>query len=155
MTRQFSTGAGSFDPVCSRQQLSCPPLLCQVPTKSSMCRRIRIQCIDTYYLIVGAGCQVFAVRREADCVDSARVVAYSCELLWFRVVGVCRVEDGFSGPYANVSICQKSINTVFHRGALRMSSAALSERTSGCRNETRSIGRDVTAVNFKVFEIAC
>jgi hypothetical protein len=36
-----------------------------------------------------------------------------------------------------------------------MSSAIVDGRTSGCRNQTRSIGRDVTAVDFEVFEIAC
>jgi hypothetical protein len=99
-----------------------------------MCRRIRVQRIDTYDLVVGAGCQVFAVRGEADCVDGARVVAHSCELLRLRIFGVCRVEDGFGGPYADVSICQNSISTVFRGGASRMSSAVAGSRTSGCRN---------------------
>jgi hypothetical protein len=55
-------------------------------------------------------------------VDGARVVAYSCELLRLRIVGVGRVENGVGGPYADVSIWQQLVSTVFRGGALRMSS---------------------------------
>jgi hypothetical protein len=120
-----------------------------------MCRCIRVQCIDADYLVVCAGCQVFAVRGEADRVDGARVVAHSCELLRLRVFGVGRIENRLGGPYTDVSICEGSISIGFRGGASRMSSAIVDGRTSGCRNQTRPIGRDVTAVDFEVFEIAC
>jgi hypothetical protein len=35
-----------------------------------------------------------------------------------------------------------------------MSSALVRRRASGCRDETRSIGRDVTTVYFEVLEVA-
>jgi hypothetical protein len=88
-------------------------------------------------------------------VDGARVVAYSGKLLRLRVVGVGRVENGVGGPYADVSIWQQLVSTMCRGGALRMSSTVVGGRTSGCRHQTRSIGRNVTAVDFKVFEIAC
>jgi ribosomal protein L37AE/L43A len=59
-----------------------------MPTKCRVCGRILVKRIDTYYLVVCARCQVFAVGGEADGVDGARVMAHGRELLGF---GICRV----------------------------------------------------------------
>lgn len=72
--------------------------------------------------------------------DCARVVAYSCKLLRLRVFGVVGVENGIDRPYAHITICKVVVSRLNEDGALRMSSAMVGERTSGCRNKTRTIG---------------
>ena len=72
-------------PVCQRLLLLSTPC---IPTKRRMCRRIFIKRIDTYYLVVCTRCQIFAVGREADGVDGARMMAYGGELFGFRVRGI-------------------------------------------------------------------
>ena len=79
-------------------------------TKSCMRGRSGIQRIHTDNLVVGARGQVFAVGGETHRVDRARVVAHSCELFRFRVVGVVRVQDSFGRPYPDIAICKDSVS---------------------------------------------
>jgi hypothetical protein len=69
-----------------------------------MSGRIRVERVYADNLVVGARCNVFAVRGEADCVDGARVVTDRSQLLGLRILGVVRVQDGFGRPYAYVAI---------------------------------------------------
>jgi hypothetical protein len=41
------------------------------------------------------------------------MVAHSCELLRLRIIGGCRVQDGFGGPNSHVSIYRVLISKVF------------------------------------------
>jgi hypothetical protein len=60
-----------------------------LPTKCwTRRRRIFVERVDAYYLVVCARSQVFAVGREADRVNGTRMMAHSRELLWFRIRGV-------------------------------------------------------------------
>ena len=99
-----------------------------VRTESDVRGRIGVEAVYADEFIIGARGKIFAIRREAYGMDSARVIAYGSQLLWFDVVWVVGVEDGLSGPYSYVTVA------------------------SSC-HQSRPIGRDVAAVNFKVFEI--
>jgi hypothetical protein len=83
------------------------------------------------------------------------MVAHSCELLRLRVIGGCRVQDGFGGPNSHVSIYRVLISKVFggrRRIAHQLRNGGL--HTSSGRDKTRSIGGDVAAVYFEVFQFA-
>ena len=69
--------------------------------------RVAIELVDANDSVVGAGCEVAAVRGEADRVDGAEVVAHVAELAWLAGVAAVRVEDGRGRPDANVSICSR------------------------------------------------
>jgi hypothetical protein len=55
--------------------------------------------------------------------DGARVVAYSCELLRFRVRGIVGAEDGFGGPYAYVAVYEVFVSRNLGNSASRVNSA--------------------------------
>lgn len=70
-----------------------------------MRRRVCVQRVDADYLVICAGCQIFAVGRESDGVYGSGVIAHRSKL--FRFVGVGRVScviDGFGRPYSYISI---------------------------------------------------
>ena len=69
-----------------------------------MCGRIWIQRIYTDDLVVSARSQIFPIRREANGVDRARVMAYGSQLSGFFIIWIVRVENRFGGPNSNVAI---------------------------------------------------
>jgi hypothetical protein len=74
--------------------------------------------------------------------DCPGVCAQGGELLRFRVVGVGGVEDGFSGPYSDMSIypAVRFRNGSWHR--------FWGLRTSGGSRKPQSVRRDMAAVYF-------
>jgi hypothetical protein len=56
-------------------------------------------------------------------VNGARVVAYSCELLRFRVRGIVGIENGLGGPDAYVTVCRVCVSSNLGNSASRVNSA--------------------------------
>ena len=85
-----------------------------VHTKSGGVRgRVAVELVDANDSVVGAGCEVAAVWREADRVDGAEVVAHVAELARFARVDAVRLEDGRGRPDADVAICSVQQAVVF------------------------------------------
>lgn len=82
--------------------------------------------------------------------DRARMMADSCELPWFGIFRIIRVQDSFCGPYAHVAVYVTQSVTLFGE-AHRVRAL----RTSGGSCKALSIRRYVTAVYFDVFQITC
>ena len=107
-----------------------PPKVLLHRTKCRSVRwRIRIQRIHAYDLVVCARRQVFPIFREADRMNGSGVMADRGQLLWFRVIGVVRVQDGFGGPYSHVSVCCTSACAI-DRSSARVTSSAASGLTN-------------------------
>lgn len=93
-------------------------------------RGVTIELIYAYDLVVGAGCEVSTVRREAHRVDGSQVVAHVAELPWFSEALIVGVVDSFGGPNPDVTIASRS-------------------------GQSRAIGGDVAAVDLKILLFAC
>jgi len=66
----------------------------QIRTKSRMGRRVRVEVINTDYLVIRTRGQIFAISRESHRVNGSRVMAHGRELLGFRVFGISGVGNG-------------------------------------------------------------
>ena len=78
-----------------------------LPTKCwTRRRRIFVERVNAYYLVVCARSQVFAVGREADRMDGAGVVADSRELLRLRIRGVVGIQNGLGRPDTYITVCR-------------------------------------------------
>ena len=73
-------------------------------TKGSVTGRTRIEGVDADNLVICAGSQELAARRESDCVNGSGMVAHRRKLLRFVVFGVDRIVDRLRRPYPHVAI---------------------------------------------------
>lgn len=69
-----------------------------------MSRGVRVEDIDTHYLVICSRCKILPITRESDRVYCTGVMADGGKLLWLSVVWVKRFVDSFRRPYPHVSV---------------------------------------------------
>ena len=69
-----------------------------------MWRRIRIEFVDAYYLVVGSRRKILPIAGESHRVYGARMVAHRGQLPGLIVLWIRRIVDGIGRPYAHEAI---------------------------------------------------
>lgn len=75
-----------------------------------MRRRIVVQFVHTYNLVIGTRSQVSSVGGKAHGVDGTGMIAHGGQLLGLGVIWICGIVNGVGGPYSNVAICQTLVS---------------------------------------------
>ena len=101
--------------------------------------------VDAHDLVVGTRSQVFAVRRKANSVYGARMMTHGSKLLGSIVSWIVRIVNSFCRPNSDMPICGCSRQKAMHN------SKTGDAHTSGRRDQSGSVRRDMTAIDFEVF----
>ncbi len=76
------------------------------------------------------------------------------QLSWLRVGSIVGIVDSLSGPYSDMAILSNRLADYKERKNHIAVVASAEHTTTGCR-KSFPIGRDMTAVHFEVFLLAC
>lgn len=104
--------------------------------------RIWVEGVHAHDLIVRPRSQEFAAGRESDGMNCAGVIAHGSQLSRFGVIWIAGIVDGIRRPNADMAVCVALLSLQFFHGDVVL--------TSSSGDQSRTIRRDVTAVNIEV-----